>query len=99
MSFFTEGTREIQGCKNREMIKIFQCVLIFLNVVDGRYQPWTEWSECSVTCANGTQERTRECVGQAHGGTLVKDPRLRIERVFQRSVQVGYYFLQNILHF
>ncbi|XP_076806101.1 uncharacterized protein LOC143449687 isoform X2 [Clavelina lepadiformis] len=28
-----------------------------------RYNPWTEWSGCSVSCGPGFQERTRICLG------------------------------------
>lgn len=30
-------------------------------IVDGGWTEWTDWSECSVTCSDGTQTATREC--------------------------------------
>ncbi|XP_014674902.1 PREDICTED: SCO-spondin-like [Priapulus caudatus] len=36
--------------------------------VDGVFTPWTDWSECSVTCGGGWQNHSRECVGTMYGG-------------------------------
>ena len=42
----------------------------FISTVDGGYTDWTEFSECTVSCGGGTQERSRDCTKPkpAHGG-------------------------------
>lgn len=31
------------------------------SVVNGGFSNWSDWTECSVTCANGQNTRTRSC--------------------------------------
>lgn len=30
-------------------------------IVDGQWTQWDEWTDCSVTCGNGTKQRHRSC--------------------------------------
>lgn len=43
--------------------------------VDGGYSEWTKFSECSVSCGGGKQERTRECTNPKpeNGGKNCKE--------------------------
>uniref|UniRef100_A0A8D0DPE1 Adhesion G protein-coupled receptor B3 n=1 Tax=Salvator merianae TaxID=96440 RepID=A0A8D0DPE1_SALMN len=47
---------------------------IALCPVDGQWQEWSAWSHCSVTCSNGTQQRSRQCTAAAHGGSECRGP-------------------------
>ena len=60
--------KKLQTIQNNNTAQILKDIISLPIVVNGQWEPWTEWSGCSVTCATGTQERTRECVGMAHGG-------------------------------
>ncbi|XP_041089778.1 adhesion G protein-coupled receptor B2 isoform X3 [Polyodon spathula] len=42
--------------------------------VEGQWLEWTPWTRCSVTCSNGTQQRTRRCSVSVHGWTECKGP-------------------------
>ncbi|XP_058855441.1 adhesion G protein-coupled receptor B2-like isoform X1 [Acipenser ruthenus] len=42
--------------------------------VEGQWLEWTPWTRCSVTCSNGTQQRTRRCSASVHGWTECKGP-------------------------
>ncbi|XP_073086339.1 adhesion G protein-coupled receptor B1 isoform X2 [Manis javanica] len=41
---------------------------IALCPVDGNWNEWSSWSTCSASCAQGRQQRTRECNGPSYGG-------------------------------
>lgn len=36
---------------------------VCFDTVDGVFRAWTEWSGCTLTCGNGTQNRNRSCEG------------------------------------
>ncbi|GCC36559.1 hypothetical protein chiPu_0015054 [Chiloscyllium punctatum] len=44
---------------------------IALCPVEGQWLHWGPWNRCSVTCSNGTQQRTRKCIS-THGWTECK---------------------------
>ncbi|XP_078378572.1 coadhesin-like [Oculina patagonica] len=43
--------------------------------IDGNYTEWSEWSDCSVSCGGGKQERSRTCTNPhpKHGGQNCDD--------------------------
>ncbi|KAJ8306420.1 hypothetical protein KUTeg_016965 [Tegillarca granosa] len=71
--------------------------------VDGVWFSWTPWSECSLTCGNGTKNRSRECNGPYHGGKSCKGPKEDLVPCFLKmcpgtfknicSLLVVYFFL------
>lgn len=36
--------------------------------VDGIFEQWSDWSECSQSCGNGVMFRNRTCYGPYYGG-------------------------------
>ena len=56
------------------------------SVVDGGWSIWYQWSECSVTCSNGTQTRERACdsPAPAHGGRECEGDRNQTRGCFLR---------------
>ncbi|XP_064203728.1 adhesion G protein-coupled receptor B2 isoform X5 [Anguilla rostrata] len=44
--------------------------------VEGQWLDWSPWSQCSVTCSRGTQQRQRRCSVSVHGWAECKGPHL-----------------------
>ncbi|XP_016317885.1 adhesion G protein-coupled receptor B2-like isoform X3 [Sinocyclocheilus anshuiensis] len=42
--------------------------------VEGQWLDWAAWSQCSVTCDSGTQQRQRRCSVSVHGWAECKGP-------------------------
>lgn len=42
---------------------VFDCVILWFQLVHGEWGIWNSWGACSVTCGyvNGTKERSRDC--------------------------------------
>ncbi|KAL8625611.1 hypothetical protein ACOMHN_043886 [Nucella lapillus] len=59
-----------KACKG-ETVQYKPCTMKMCPI-DGVWNEWTEWSICSLTCGNGTQDRTRTCQGPFHEGADCK---------------------------
>ncbi|CAL1543547.1 unnamed protein product, partial [Lymnaea stagnalis] len=46
---------------------------------------WTAWGQCSLSCGNGTQARTRACDGPYHGGVNCTGPTVDAKRCNTQS--------------
>uniref|UniRef100_A0A9J7Y3Z3 Adhesion G protein-coupled receptor B2 n=1 Tax=Cyprinus carpio carpio TaxID=630221 RepID=A0A9J7Y3Z3_CYPCA len=42
--------------------------------VEGQWLDWAAWSQCSVSCSSGTQQRQRRCSVSVHGWAECKGP-------------------------
>ncbi|XP_062847343.1 adhesion G protein-coupled receptor B1 [Trichomycterus rosablanca] len=56
--------------------------------VDGVWNEWSSWSSCSVSCSNGTMQRTRECNGPSYGGSECQGEWLQARECFLRECPV-----------
>lgn len=36
-----------------------------MSVVNGGYSPWSDWTQCTVTCGGGESLRSRQCTNPA----------------------------------
>lgn len=65
-------------------------------VVDGGWTEWDEWSECSVTCDNGTQTRHRSCTNPLpqYGGKDCEGERTEVRQCFLRHCPVDCVWLE-----
>ncbi|GAB5571645.1 adhesion G protein-coupled receptor B3 isoform X1 [Prionailurus iriomotensis] len=58
----------------KDLKHIISLVILLCAQFDGQWQEWSSWSQCSVTCSNGTQQRSRQCTAAAHGGSECRGP-------------------------
>uniref|UniRef100_A0A8C1WE87 Adhesion G protein-coupled receptor B3 n=1 Tax=Cyprinus carpio TaxID=7962 RepID=A0A8C1WE87_CYPCA len=58
-----------RACEGPETQSKLCNIALCPGLLDGQWQEWSAWSDCSVTCANGTQQRKRQCSAAAHGGS------------------------------
>ncbi|XP_048414066.1 adhesion G protein-coupled receptor B2 isoform X4 [Stegostoma tigrinum] len=52
--------------------------------VEGQWLHWGPWNRCSVTCSNGTQQRTRKCIS-THGWTECKGHKAEARDCFNQE--------------
>ena len=86
---FVSSTRLITlfpcSCEKQKQIRNFKLhlyQLLMVVLVDGVWEPWSEWTDCSVTCNNGTQVRNRTCTGPFYGGKDCPGPTDEVKDCF-----------------
>ena len=47
--------------------------------VHGVWNPWVEWSDCTVNCGGGNRTRGRSCEEPQHGGDPCEGPTSQLE--------------------
>ncbi|XP_078700931.1 coadhesin-like [Branchiostoma floridae x Branchiostoma belcheri] len=47
--------------------------------VDGVWEEWGEWEQCTETCGSGVQSRLRNCRGPTHGGRECKGENIQLQ--------------------
>ncbi|XP_055512118.1 adhesion G protein-coupled receptor B2-like isoform X2 [Leucoraja erinacea] len=57
---------------------------IALCPVEGQWLDWGPWNRCSVTCSNGTQQRTRKCI-LTQGWTACKGHQAEARKCFNQE--------------
>ena len=58
---------------------------LFIILVDGIYEEWSQWSACSLTCGRGTRFRNRTCFGPYFDGAPCEGPSNESEYCFPSS--------------
>ena len=64
--------------------------------VHGGWTKWTQWSDCSKTCSNGTQTRRRSCTNPApqYGGDDCTGETTQVQDCFLRHCPVHCQWLE-----
>jgi hypothetical protein len=60
-SSFVIFSQVFNQLENLLFIKTVQIILWWLFKVDGTWSVWSDWTECTLTCGNGTKLRNRSC--------------------------------------
>ena len=60
--------------------------IVYVNViwliiasVDGIWDIWSNWTECSHSCGTGERQRYRDCIGPFYGGANCTGPDMEPE--------------------
>ncbi|XP_062818827.1 adhesion G protein-coupled receptor B2 isoform X3 [Anolis carolinensis] len=64
---YGDGVQEDQKVKTQWPRSADEPGVYMAQTVEGQWLEWGAWSRCSVSCSNGTQQRTRKCSVSAHG--------------------------------
>nr|XP_060640146.1 adhesion G protein-coupled receptor B2 isoform X4 [Anolis sagrei ordinatus] len=64
---YGDGVQEDQKVKTQWPRSADEPGVYMAQTVEGQWLDWGAWSRCSVSCSNGTQQRTRKCSVSAHG--------------------------------
>lgn len=67
--------------------------------VDGFWLPWSDWSDCTVSCGNGSRTRMRECFPSKHGGANCSGLTLEEQECNTHYCPGKDLFLSNIHYF
>ena len=74
-------------------------LLCIVYLVNGSYSEWSPWSHCSVTCGDGTQQRTRSCTNPPplNGGISCIGPAREAKTCTKKMCTTpGTYFLADL---